>query len=1286
MEQIFLYVYSFFKKQRIVFWLILTGTIAFLSYFALQVKLEEDITKMFPTDEKSEKSNFVFKNTQFLDRLIINISQKDTALPADPDKLVEYASQLEESLKQDTFKLYIKDIQAKVEEETIFEVQNSIYNNLPFFLNKEDYKSIDKLITDKQIDSTLEGSYKILLSPSSVILKKFIIQDPAGIASLALTKLQGLQLDDDYDLYEGYIFSKDKKHLLFFITSAYPPNESAGNAMMINALDDEIKKQNNNSKEEVNAEYFGAPAVSVANASRIKSDVSNTLTIAVCLILLILWLYFRNIAILPIILLPAIFGGLFSMAMIYFIKGKISAIATGAGAVVLGVAVDYSLHIIVHYKHTGSMQTVIKDVAMAILVGCITTVGAFFCLLFVEAELLQDFGLFAGFTLLGAALFSLLFMPQFISSKVNSVEKKQFPIFQSTLWKKIKLPSIKPGISFLIIIILTLGFAYTSQYAGFESNMMKLNYMSPQLKTAEQNLNKINIDTIQPIYMVFSGKNLNEALTNNEKTLAKIRQFEKQGNKLKYAGVNEIVTSDSVQKERLAQWNNYWTSEKKTQLKSRLDTKAKKLGFKDNSFNGFYTLLDTKFEAIDTEAVNNLKSLILKNNITEEPEITTVLAGIKIGSKDKPALMKILDEDQNVTVADKQGMASKFIEIVNSDLNLILTMSSVLVFGILLISYGRLELALITFIPMMITWVWILGIMGIFGIKFNIINIIISTFIFGLGDDYSIFISDGLLEEYKTSRKNLPSFKISIILSAITTIIGVGVLIFAQHPAIRSIALISIIGIVCTVIISYSVIPFLYQFLILNRKVKGQPPITFSLMLSSFGVYTTFLLGCLIMVPFGFVLFTIFRLKGQKVKLFYHYMLMYFARSLTIFTIHLKRNIMNTTGEDFSKQAVVICNHQSFVDIILCLTLHPKMIFVTNDWVWNSPFFGSIVQYADFQTSSNGMEESFNVLSQRVKEGYSILVFPEGTRSPESEILRFHKGAFYLAEQLKLDLLPVIIHGTGDIVTKGDDLVMKKGIMTAKILPRIAPDSTKFSANYSERSKQVRNYFKDEYEIIKGEIETPEYFYARLIRNYIYKGPIIEWYAKIKVKIEDEYAIFQKYIPMKGNIVDIGCGYGFLSYLLSYKSKERNILGIDYDAEKIEVANNCYSKIPQVNFISADISSYTFDQTDAFTIIDVLHYMREEEQKALISKCLENLNPGGIIIIRDSDPTLQKHGVVAFMEFFSTRLGFNKTVGYKLRFISSEELTKIAKEHHASIEQIHHGKKSSNSIYVIRQM
>jgi predicted RND superfamily exporter protein len=118
---------------------------------------------------------------------------------------------------------------------------------------------------------------------------------------------------------------------------------------------------------------------------------------------------------------------------------------------------------------------------------------------------------------------------------------------------------------------------------------------------------------------------------------------------------------------------------------------------------------------------------------------------------------------------------------------------------------------------MVLTWICILGLMGLLGIEFNIINIIISTLIFGLGDDYSIFITDGLLEKYKYGKPKLSSIRVSIYLSAMTTIIGLGVLIFAKHPALQSIAFVSVIGILSILLISQNIQPILFHFFIQKR-------------------------------------------------------------------------------------------------------------------------------------------------------------------------------------------------------------------------------------------------------------------------------------------------------------------------------------------------------------------------------------------------------------------------------------------------------------------------------------
>src|SRR6202035_4597607 len=132
-------------------------------------------------------------------------------------------------------------------------------------------------------------------------------------------------------------------------------------------------------------------------------------------ILFISW-YFKTRKAPFLILLPVILGALFSLSVIYWIKGTISVIALAAGSIVLGIAINYSLHVYNHFRHRRDMRAVIADLAFPLTVGSLTTIGGFLGLQFVKSEMLKDLGLFAAFSLIGASLSSLIFLPQLITA------------------------------------------------------------------------------------------------------------------------------------------------------------------------------------------------------------------------------------------------------------------------------------------------------------------------------------------------------------------------------------------------------------------------------------------------------------------------------------------------------------------------------------------------------------------------------------------------------------------------------------------------------------------------------------------------------------------------------------------------------------------------------------------------------------------------------------------------------------------------------------------------------
>jgi len=121
---------------------------------------------------------------------------------------------------------------------------------------------------------------------------------------------------------------------------------------------------------------------------------------------------------------------------------------------------------------------------------------------------------------------------------------------------------------------------------------------------------------------------------------------------------------------------------------------------------------------------------------------------------------------------------------------------------------------------------------------------------------------------------------------------------------------------------------------------------------------------------------------------------------------------------------IIMANHQSNLDPPLLLwKIHLKLRFITKIELFWIPLFGLAMWAAGHVPIQRSNHQkaviSLAKAAQKICEGTSILVFPEGTRSPNpNELLPFKKGGFMLAIQSQMPILPIGIVGTGDCLPK----------------------------------------------------------------------------------------------------------------------------------------------------------------------------------------------------------------------------------------------------------------------------
>jgi 1-acyl-sn-glycerol-3-phosphate acyltransferase len=1282
MGKIFTGIYEFFLKRKKLLAVLMTIVVIAMVYLTYGLRFTEDISAFVPVSNNQQYLKGLLSKLKNNDKLILIFSAADSTSKS-TEKMIEVADEFVNSVEQDFKPKYIKQIAYNYADNLAEETFGIFYRNLPFYLDSSDYAAIDKQVSSQSsVDSVMSRNRRILVSPAGAFVKDFVLKDPFGFVRIGLRKLSLFSAGNNFAYFQDRLFSKDKRHLFVFLSTRFPASETRNNATFLNKLDQKISEFRNRN---IKIQYFGAAAVAVGNAKQLKSDSLLTLGLALIILFLFFTLIFRNVKTIFLLLLPVVFGGLFSLSLIAVFKSEISTVAIGAASIILGIAINYSIHFFSHLRHETSVKQTIRDLASPMIIGSTTTVGAFLGLLFVKSPMLQDFGLLSALVMAGSVLFTLIVLPFFAKNKKHTLESS-FLSSKIDSWSGYAFEKNKW--LFPLIMMVTIVFIFLMPNVSFDNDMSKLNYVSKELKEAENTVNMSADSTQSALYAVAKGKTIDELLQHNETLNLQLQEFKDQHKISALTSCAGLFPSKYSQQKSLHRWYEFWNEPSHNTFVENVRKSATALKFSPLAFQGFYDLMNKNYSTIDHADRTKLYSLFAKDLTYQYGDTTYVINTLSVKKSVASEVKTEIAVVPQTFVIDRARMADDISGAVQNDFNLILLISSVLVFGFLLMLYGRIELALIAFLPMLISWIWILGLMTLFHIQFNIVSIIIATFIFGLGDDYSIFIVDGLLQEYKTGKKMLSSYKSAVFLSAFTTLVGVGVLIFAKHPAMKSIATLTIIGMFSVVLVSFTVAPTIFNFLIKSKNGVRKFPVTAYNFLYAVVFYSYFILGCFITGFLGLTLYKILPIGAKNRKNLYHYTLYAVCRSTMFIMYFTKKKYINVTQVAFKKPVMVIANHQSIIDIPLMLGLYPKLIMITNDAFYHSKFIGIIIRLGEFVKASEGYDVISTKLTKAIDYGYSVVVFPEGTRSKDGAVHRFHKGAFYLASELKLDILPVVCNGTGSYIAKGD-FFGKKSLVTVKFLEKINHSDLSFGEEYSDRCKNIQKLFRSEFEKILHEFYNDPWIWHDLItRNFIYKDPITEWYTRIKLSIEkNNYRLYHRLIPTNADIMDIGCGYGYLPMTLGLLSSGRNVFGVDYDEEKIDTAACCAAKPENVSFAHADITEFEFSPKDVFIFSDVLHYLESAQQWRVLENCMSKVKPGGFIIIRDGNADLEKeHKKTKLTEFFSTHIGFNKTKDMQLHFLSASELTGFAEAHHATVEILDEGSFTSNMIFKITKI
>lgn len=1070
-------------------------------------------------------------------------------------------------------------------------VADEVYANIPYFLTDEDYARIDSLLSNPDyVDYQVSEDKQMLLFPSSNVLTSNISRDPLNLFTPILGRLKQTGMAIEFDTYDGYILSPDGKKAIVILESAFGAHESENNASLVFMLDNS-KNETEKANANLDIHIIGGPVIAVSNANQIKTDSILAVCIAGILILVLLIYVFRNVRNILLIVVSVGWGWLFAMGAIALYYDSVSIIVIGIASVILGIAVNYPLHLIDHLKESDNPKVAIREIISPLVVGNITTVGAFLCLVPLNSPALHDLGLFSSLLLIGTIIFVLLFLPHVVKTLTSKTIATKDPM----LITKLAGVSVENSKWFVwSVLILTVIFGYYSLSIEFDSDMRNINYMTDEQKADLSYFQSLlnASDKTEQLYIVSSGKSWDEALEQNRIIHADIDSLVSNGLAAEQNKVYSFLVSKKEQQIKINKWNAF--VEKYEELfNTDLPAVAEKYGFSNEAFTSFHDIINSNYDIQEFDYFKDFISTVFVGNLSEDVssgrKSLVQVVSVPEDSVDMAKSKLSNNKEFDGLFFDVKSMNGSIANTLSDNFNYIGIACGCIVFIFLWISLGRIELSIVSFMPMAFSWIWILGIMGMLGIKFNIVNVILATFILGQGDDYTIFMTEGLSYEFAYRKKLLASYKNSIVVSALIMFIGIGTLLFAKHPALHSLGEVTVVGMLSVVLMTYLFPPLIFKWMIQSKGKLRYRPITIKKILYTSLSATVFFIQLISAYVLGFMLFILTKPTPKKRELFHRY-------NCSVFRFDIKRIpgirliYKNDSLENFKKPAVIICNHQSILDSFCMMFVTPKVVLLANEHIKMNPIVGTIFKWSNFFTVTEGSTNIIERLRPLIKEGFSIAIFPEGERpdAVDTGIKRFHKGAFHIADALNLDIVPIYFNGILQIMPKGSAL-SNGGTMYIEVGQRIKADSLRDMGDISVQTKMLRHHYKEQVTRIHKFVSTINNLIPVVHDRYIYKGRDIETHAKKTLKILTQYS---KDIQDISNtfpcLVIDSVAQGELAILLGLMYPEKEIFCSIFASDAKEIFRGCIQDfVKNIRLIDEkELHDMNLDKINTFIVSD----------------------------------------------------------------------------------------------------
>jgi predicted exporter len=662
-----------------------------------------------------------------------------------------------------------------------------------FLISDQPAAEIPALLEPAALEERAADLRRSLAQPGSMLISRTAPDDPLGLFETIVDRIR--RAKPPLSSGGGSFESASGDHAIVLLGLRSSPFDSEHQAELLDYLDSEFARLNAEAGGQMVLELSGINRIAIASERSIRGDTNFISAVSISVVCALFLLVFHSLRQLAIAILTPLSG--FAVAMAVALSGEdpVHGITLGFGFVLIGVAIDYPIHLMNHHAlsppGTRPRETV-ERIRSSLLLSGLTTTLAFIALALSDFPGLQAMGTFAAIGIPVALAITLFSIPAFMSPSVAPTPTQK--TLADGFAGLVRWLGARRGIVAAIFAIYAAVAAVGVPQLRWEDDPSTLIAADPALLAESERVRRRIVDFDGGHFVVGLAPNAEAALVLNDQIHEQLARAIVTGDLDGMNSLHTFLWSQALQRRNLEVLRSV------PELGDRIDRAYARSGFRPGAFQRFTAAVATP--AAPPLRAEDFRGTALERMVDSLVELDGRWAVVTYlrGATSDDAIREALAGLEGAHYVDQKEIVTAAYRGYRRSMVRVAALGCVIVFVVLQLRYRSLRGGLLAFVIAALAAITTYGVFGILGVSVNIVSSISLLVVLGMGVDYGIFAVDGA-----QSPDRLGATLSSILVSCLTSVFVFGALALSEQPALRSIGLTTGTGILLALALSPAV-------------------------------------------------------------------------------------------------------------------------------------------------------------------------------------------------------------------------------------------------------------------------------------------------------------------------------------------------------------------------------------------------------------------------------------------------------------------------------------------------